>query len=1074
MIRGKFKKTIAAILSLTMLCAPFISDAAFEVSAPDVTDGHWETDANGAKRFIYFYDQLTTEAKKFYNAMAEMYESGIFKTGNGEYSLTDNSVVTQEQLDAYAHGDNTLLNTYGAARDAFCADFPDVFYVDFDQLSIVVRKKQDGTYTAALGAGRSASYYRYGFTSKEDVEAAEETLNEAADKMARDAKDAAADENYGNTESENGGGSGTGDKTVYTIDELRSDNSAEESAREKTEAEKIVTAVHDALIRTTVYKLDTTSENEPNRCKEENIGHVRTVYGPLVAHESLCEGYSRALKTVLDRAGVPCVLVQGVYMHTKDTPELHMWNYVRIDENSGNKWYAVDSTFDDPIVRNNGNAESGQENSEYLMVGADEMDRQHVSSGEMSGCGFEFTYPALEMSGTRYDTVYSLNGLEVEYSKNVSTDPNADPMPAYKVSYNGKGYERAAKEDGMYILVKLYGTSTEDGSTAGFKDWVYADTGLFDGQGVEFENDNYTLFPAWHLTYAEFAVTDIPPIGHWYDGQKIPETPQIPDPPSKEAYTGKEFEYQYYKGDPLLLEGQTGLLHNPEGTYMAPPYIKKATPSQTGRLSVGGTYKCEIVYDQPLVAADETSAAGAEMPLRYGEDFTVELVDFARNDALGNVRKDIVVQNAVFDGDRTVRFDFCPEEMWAGDCIIYKITLNSLKGKISQKTPNDIVYHAAHGCAVCAYRSRGYFWNVFAKPQLMENSDLSTSGWTDAQGNTVDGGLTHRMTLVVSETDASQDKTMNDLIEKSPETNVDKVLSSSTYNIALTLCKCQVVETGQSVRISMGFPYPYGPDDEGVTFKAYHFKKDSQGNTIEVEEIPCEITRYGLVILCNSFSPFAVAAVKTDDGEAAEDTKQVLVSSTYGGSVTSDADSEFISLKEGGTVTLTLTPFDGYDVETVMVGSNTVTPTDNKITISYDQIDGKDIVVEARFAETAALKNEEKRAEETGESLVMPQIFDPSDLPREPEGAVTVNADGSVSALVKNNTIHAASTALMTAAYENGALKSLKLCGKNIQPGGGEALLKVDAFTDTEKTSNMRAFLWNLTDGKPIDAKTVN
>ena len=269
MIRGKFKKTIAAILSLTMLCAPFISDAAFEVSAPDVTDGHWETDANGTKHFIYFYDQLTTEAKKFYNAMAEMYENGTFKTGSGEYSLTDNGVVTQEQLDAYAQGDNTLLNTYGAARDAFCADFPEVFYVDFDQLSIVVRKKQDGTYTATLGTGRSASYYRQGFTSKEDVEAAEEKLNEAADKMAKDAKDAASDENYGNTES--GSSPATDDKTVYTIDELRSDNSTEESEREKTEAEKIITYVHDTLIRATIYKLDTTSESEPNRCKEDGV-----------------------------------------------------------------------------------------------------------------------------------------------------------------------------------------------------------------------------------------------------------------------------------------------------------------------------------------------------------------------------------------------------------------------------------------------------------------------------------------------------------------------------------------------------------------------------------------------------------------------------------------------------------------------------------------------------------------------------------------------------------------------------------------------------------------------------------
>ena len=1069
-----FKRSLAAALSVAIFGVSLTVNTAFAsfgVTAPDITDGHWETDNNGTKHFIYFYDQLTPEAKRFYNAMVEMYETGIFKTGDGEYSLTDNEVVTQEQLDAYTCGDNTLIRTYGAARDAFYADFPDVFYVDFDLLSIVVRQKEDGTFTATLGTGRTASYYKQGFTSKEDVDKAQAALNKAIDELVDIANEAVGipDETMppSGDETIDPIPDATPDITprVFDMDELRIDNSEEEKYREKTPEEKKITAVHDALIRNTVYKLDTTNENEPKRCKAENIGHVRTAYGPLVAHESLCEGYSRAMKTVLDRAGVPCILVQGVYKHTEDSVELHMWNYVRVKEDKGNAWYAVDATFDDPVVPGNDDVNSGKETNEYLMSGADEMNRQHVPSGDMSDCGFEFTYPPLQMSGTRYDTVFASNGLEVQYTTDAKeTFGSGMNTPAFKVSYNGKGYTRAAKEDGMYILVKLYGTSREDGSRIGFENWVYADLGMYDPQGDSFEYDDYTLFPSWSNSYAEFAVTDIPPMGHWYPGQTIPVNPQVPDP-DNDSFGLEELEYQYYKGDPIMLEAQTGMLFNPEGTYMAPPYIKRATPTQQARLGVGGTYECEIVYDQPLVTAGDAAAVSeGEIPLTYGADFKIEVVDFAQNDALGNVDKKNVVRDAVFDGDRTIKFKFHPDESWAADCIIYRITLTSLQGKISGKTPNDIVYYAAHDCASCAYRARGYYWNLFAKPQLMENSDLSMNGWEDAQGNPIDESLSHRMTLVVSQTTASQDKTMNDLIES--DESVDKVLTSKTYNISLTVCKSQVVKTGQSVRLCMGFPYPYGPDDEGVTFKAYHFIKDSQGNTIGVEEIPCEITRYGLVILCNSFSPFAVAAVETN--AEAQQTKSVLLSNSYGGTVTAEGYNEFISLKEGESVTLTVTPSEGYGVEAVMAGDKAVTPVDNKITLKYEDIEGSDVIVDVRFAETAAIEKEETRAEETGEIIVQPETYNPKDIPVVPTGEITLNDDGSATATVTNNTLHSATVALMMASYENGTLKSVKIDKKTISSGGGVSVLKVSALEGDSVTDDMRVFLWDMDTMRPV------
>jgi hypothetical protein len=58
---------------------------------------------------------------------------------------------------------------------------------------------------------------------------------------------------------------------------------------------------------------------------------------------------------------IPCILVDGI----SDGKE-HMWNYVQID----GVWYAVDVTWNDPIISKNV-AVSGYENEKYLLVGTD-------------------------------------------------------------------------------------------------------------------------------------------------------------------------------------------------------------------------------------------------------------------------------------------------------------------------------------------------------------------------------------------------------------------------------------------------------------------------------------------------------------------------------------------------------------------------------------------------------------------------------------------------------------------------------------------------------------------------------
>lgn len=56
----------------------------------------------------YYYDQLDADAKGIYDAMYEMYEKEIFKTGTQEYDLVANGHITSDQLAVY-EGNQTAI-----------------------------------------------------------------------------------------------------------------------------------------------------------------------------------------------------------------------------------------------------------------------------------------------------------------------------------------------------------------------------------------------------------------------------------------------------------------------------------------------------------------------------------------------------------------------------------------------------------------------------------------------------------------------------------------------------------------------------------------------------------------------------------------------------------------------------------------------------------------------------------------------------------------------------------------------------------------------------------------------------
>lgn len=82
----------------------------------------------------------------------------------------------------------------------------------------------------------------------------------------------------------------------------------------------------------------------------------------------VCEAYSRALKVLLDKLDIPCMLAVGyAKWDAYSNPESHMWNEVKMNDG---QWYAVDVTWNDPLTGSaNELKQSGAENEDWLLLG---------------------------------------------------------------------------------------------------------------------------------------------------------------------------------------------------------------------------------------------------------------------------------------------------------------------------------------------------------------------------------------------------------------------------------------------------------------------------------------------------------------------------------------------------------------------------------------------------------------------------------------------------------------------------------------------------------------------------------
>lgn len=244
--------------------------------------------------------------------------------------------LTFDELLHQENGTEVLNNSFQLAINAITFDNPDLFYLDVTKLYLlteITTRAFSKTYEVSIGAN-GASYLSDNFSNEENV-----------------------------------------NNAINNIEQIK--NEILSSVENENDIEKIK-IVHDYLVDSIEY----------DSSAGENIYNV---YGALINKRAVCEGYARSFKYIMDDLGIPCIIACGIAKNSTGAAENHAWNYVQLD----NKWYAVDVTWDDPVIIGEGKI-SESIKYEYFLRGSNKFFEDHFEDGNIVGES-NFKYPALSV-----------------------------------------------------------------------------------------------------------------------------------------------------------------------------------------------------------------------------------------------------------------------------------------------------------------------------------------------------------------------------------------------------------------------------------------------------------------------------------------------------------------------------------------------------------------------------------------------------------------------------------------------------------------------------------------------------
>ncbi len=282
----------------------------------------------------YLYSQLGENGKIIYEKLYENKENLKTGTYTIQFGNTFYDILSQE------NGSDKLQEEYQTAIEAFTYDNPDVFYIDVTKMYInieTIQKIFSTKYNVYINSAKDPTYLLDGFTSKEQIDQCESQVIAVKNQI---------------------------------LNQIAGKNDIEK-----------MRYIHDYLVDTIEYD---------QTFGEKNIYNI---YGALVSKTCVCEGYAKASQYLLNEAGLENIIITGTATNSDGKTENHAWNYVNIDE----KWYAIDTTWDDPIIVGGGKL-TNTIRYRYFLKGSSTMNKNHFISTKFTSGGQDFEFPELSIT----------------------------------------------------------------------------------------------------------------------------------------------------------------------------------------------------------------------------------------------------------------------------------------------------------------------------------------------------------------------------------------------------------------------------------------------------------------------------------------------------------------------------------------------------------------------------------------------------------------------------------------------------------------------------------------------------
>lgn len=282
----------------------------------------------------YLYSQLGENGKIIYEKLYENKENLKTGTYTIQFGNAFYDILSQE------NGSDKLQEEYQTAIEAFTYDNPDVFYIDVTKMYInieTIQKIFSTKYNVYINSAKDPTYLLDGFTSKEQIDQCESQVIAVKNQI---------------------------------LNQIAGKNDIEK-----------MRYIHDYLVDTIEYD---------QKFVEKKIYNI---YGALVSKTCVCEGYAKASQYLLNEAGLENIIITGTATNSDGKTENHAWNYVNIDE----KWYAIDTTWDDPIIVGGGKL-TNTIRYRYFLKGSSTMNKNHFISTKFTSGGQDFEFPELSIT----------------------------------------------------------------------------------------------------------------------------------------------------------------------------------------------------------------------------------------------------------------------------------------------------------------------------------------------------------------------------------------------------------------------------------------------------------------------------------------------------------------------------------------------------------------------------------------------------------------------------------------------------------------------------------------------------